>query len=59
MFCVVMLFFSCERDIVKVQGVTTDYFIKNTSNQTISFEVTVIKDEQIYVLGMILPNIGE
>ena len=46
-----MMFFACDSDIVRIQGFTTDYFIKNTSNQTINFELTVIKDELIYVSG--------
>ena len=51
MFCVIVLFFSCDKHIVRYQGVDTYYFIKNTSNQTISFDITVPKGERVVTEG--------
>ena len=56
MFCVVMLFFACDDSDYDLQRfeysstrVETYYFIKNTSNQPISFDVDLIQDERMIV----------
>ena len=46
MFCLIMLFFACNKNTEWYQGVVTEYFIKNTSNQTINFDLTVPKGEE-------------
>ena len=51
MFFVTVLFFSCDKHIVRYQGVDAYYFIKNTSNQTISFDITVPKGERVVTEG--------
>jgi hypothetical protein len=49
MFCALMLLFACNNDDFEGKPVAAFYYIKNTSNQTISFEVTVVQDEGFYL----------
>ena len=48
MFCVVVLFFACNKDEHRVTAV---YYIKNTSNQTIGFDVTTKRYEPLLYAG--------
>ena len=47
MFSVFMLFFACNKEWVSYQPVSAYYFVKNTSNQTISFDVSIVKGEPV------------
>jgi hypothetical protein len=42
LFCLVMIFFFCFLD-----SIMTEFYVKNTSNKTISFEASIIKFSQI------------
>ena len=48
MFFLIMLFFSCDKH---EEHVAAAYYIKNTSNQIISFEVSIIKDVPMSIFG--------
>ena len=50
-FCVIMLFFACDNNHYERKQLSAYYLVKNTSNQTISFDVSVKKGEPIAGLG--------
>ena len=43
LLCSILLFFACE----KFDTVTTEYYVKNTSNKTIHFDASVLKQSTI------------
>ena len=49
MFCIVVLFFACDKQKEYIGAV---YTIKNTSNQTISFDVTIRKGDKVICSGV-------